>query len=80
MSDGMVNSTSGDWYKASSHIHCSRCGEKVVESHRWIDRYDEITGEPIMRYRISCPNRSVFSLGHFSEQFEGEDMIINYDY
>ncbi len=65
-----------NWYKANDHRYCAKCGTATVTGKEWIDRYDEFTGTPIMRHYIFCPNKTFFSSGHFKEEFEGEDMII----
>jgi hypothetical protein len=69
------------WFKLETHQFCEQCGARNLLGLEYIDRYDIITGFPILRRMVRCPNYN-FMTGrlHFKEEFEGDDMCVERHY
>ncbi len=61
--------------------HCGTCGATLNKSAPNIHRYNEETGDPIYRVSVRCPLWRWWKLStHFNAEFEGDEMIVYYDY
>ena len=69
--------------KPEGNKFCSNCGSQNEKQEEHIDHYDRVTGSPVYRYMLRCPNKTWFN-NCFNEQFEsneeGDFMIVSYDY
>lgn len=61
-------------------MFCQHCGSRVLFVKDWIDHYEKETGDAIYHSFFACVNWRWYSRIHFKEEFEGEDMVLNYDY
>lgn len=42
-------------------VHCSKCGETLIEIKRKNIKYDVETGEPITLFIMRCPNKKWYN-------------------